>query len=27
VDVNMNPMPSKVIGKEVCLRAKGLLDY
>jgi hypothetical protein len=25
VDVNMNPTPSKVIGKEVCLQVKGLL--
>jgi hypothetical protein len=24
VDVNMNPKASKVIGKEACLRAKGL---
>jgi len=23
VDVNMNPMPSKIIGKETCLWAKG----
>jgi hypothetical protein len=23
VDVNMSPMPPKVIGKEACLRAKG----
>jgi hypothetical protein len=24
VDVNMNPMPLKVIGKEACLQAIGL---